>query len=163
MKSATAAASQEGPGPTPESGLAPGGGQLPPLPPQAAAYDGVPAQIAAGRQYFVWYNCNGCHFNGGGGTGPALMDDKWIYGGRIDQIYHSIADGRPNGMPTWRDKIPAGQIWQIAAYVRSLSQPGQRQQNGYPKTPLEAATLGDPHLTPRTVQGTYEDLPKPAG
>jgi cytochrome c oxidase cbb3-type subunit 3 len=51
------------------------------------------------------------------------MDDKWIYGGRIDQIFASIYQGRPNGMPVWGGKIPQGQIWQIAAYVRSLSQP----------------------------------------
>jgi cytochrome c oxidase cbb3-type subunit 3 len=145
------------------SGLLPGDKALPPEPPQAAAYDGVPAQIAAGKQYFTWYNCNGCHFNGGGGIGPPLMDQKWIYGGRIDQIYRSIADGRPNGMPTWRGKIPDGQIWQLAAYVRSLSQPANLQENAYPKTPLEAATLGEPHLTPRTVQGTPEAAPQPAG
>ena len=38
--------------------------------------------------------------------GPALMDDAWIYGGRLDQIYNSIYQGRPNGMPAWGGKIP---------------------------------------------------------
>ncbi len=49
------------------------------------------------------------------------MDEKWIYGGRIEQIFASIMEGRPNGMPSFRGKIPATQAWQLAAYVRSLS------------------------------------------
>jgi cytochrome c oxidase cbb3-type subunit 3 len=53
--------------------------------------------------------------------GPALMDGKWRYGGRIDQIAASIANGRPNGMPSWRGKLTNQQIWQLAAYVRTLS------------------------------------------
>ena len=31
-----------------------------------------------------------------------------------------FVDGRPNGMPTFRNKIPDDQIWEISAYVRSL-------------------------------------------
>ena len=50
-------------------------------------------------------NCTGCHFNGGGGMGPALMSGHWRYSGRIDQIYASIAQGRPNGMPSWQDSL----------------------------------------------------------
>ena len=49
------------------------------------------------------------------------MDDNWIYGGSIENIVHTIREGRPNGMPAFRGKIPDDQIWQIAAYVRSMS------------------------------------------
>jgi cytochrome c oxidase cbb3-type subunit 3 len=49
------------------------------------------------------------------------MDDEWRYGGRIDQVAASIADGRPNGMPAWGTKLTPDQIWDLAAYVRSLS------------------------------------------
>lgn len=55
------------------------------------------------------------------------MDDEWRYGGRIDQIAATIAEGRPNGMPAWRDKLTDEQIWQLAAYVRSLS--GQQRKD----------------------------------
>ena len=58
--------------------------------------------------------------NGGGGSGPALMDDRWIYGGNIENIVQTIREGRPNGMPSFRGKIPDDQIWEIAAYVRSM-------------------------------------------
>ena len=89
--------------------------------PRAQEYQGNAFHISNGERYFKWFNCNGCHFNGGGGIGPALMDEKWRYGGKIEQIYASIAQGRPNGMPSFKDRIPETQIWEIAAYVRSLS------------------------------------------
>jgi cytochrome c oxidase cbb3-type subunit 3 len=66
-------------------------------------------------------NCTGCHFNGGGGMGPALMSGHWRYGGRIEQIYESIAQGRPNGMPSWQFVLQPQQMWDLAAYVKSLA------------------------------------------
>jgi cytochrome c oxidase cbb3-type subunit III len=77
--------------------------------------------ISEGKRWFAWFNCTGCHGHGGGGSGPALMDEKWIYGGSIEHIAATIREGRPNGMPTFGGKIPEQQIWQIAAYVRSMS------------------------------------------
>jgi len=76
--------------------------------------------VSQGKKLYTWYNCGGCHANGGGGSGPALMDDVWIYGSAIENIAASIREGRPNGMPTFRGKIPEDQIWQIAAYARAL-------------------------------------------
>jgi cytochrome c oxidase cbb3-type subunit 3 len=49
------------------------------------------------------------------------MDDVWIYGSAPENIYATIVEGRPNGMPSFRGKIPDSQIWQIVAYVRSMS------------------------------------------
>jgi cytochrome c oxidase cbb3-type subunit 3 len=49
------------------------------------------------------------------------MDEKWIYGSRPEQIFSTIVEGRPNGMPSFRGKIPDFQVWQLAAYVRSLA------------------------------------------
>src|SRR5690242_18617526 len=43
-------------------------------------YQETPAAIAEGKKLFSRYNCTGCHGNGGGGSGPALMDDRWFYG-----------------------------------------------------------------------------------
>jgi len=80
------------------------------------AYD-----VNQGKQLFVQYNCSGCHFNGGGGIGPALMDAQWIYGSNPENIYDTITEGRPNGMPSFRAKIPDSQVWQLVAYVRSMS------------------------------------------
>ncbi|HML27955.1 MAG TPA: c-type cytochrome [Hyphomicrobium sp.] len=89
-----------------------------------------PEQIAAGKQLFTAMNCVGCHFNGGGGMGPPLMDNVWIYGDSIENIAASIREGRPNGMPSFRGFVPDEQIWQLAAYVRSLSNPPHNQTAG---------------------------------
>ena len=101
--------------------IIPGGGPPPPLDPRAALYDNNAPAISEGQQLFSQMNCVGCHSHGGGGMGPPLMDDEWRYGGRIDQIATTVAEGRPNGMPSWRGKLTDDQIWKLAAYVRSLS------------------------------------------
>jgi cytochrome c oxidase cbb3-type subunit 3 len=49
------------------------------------------------------------------------MDDKWIYGSEPEHIHATIVQGRPNGMPAFGGKIADAQIWQIVAYVRSMS------------------------------------------
>ena len=77
--------------------------------------------VAEGKRLYRWYNCNGCHANGGGGSGPALMDDAWIYGSAPSNVVATILQGRPNGMPAFGGKIPDPQVMQIAAYVRSMS------------------------------------------
>ncbi|HUQ12624.1 MAG TPA: c-type cytochrome [Steroidobacteraceae bacterium] len=77
-------------------------------------------QISQGLTLYGAFNCYGCHAWGGGDIGPPLMDEQWIYGGEIDQIYQSIAQGRANGMPAFAGKISPDQIWQISAFVRSM-------------------------------------------
>jgi cytochrome c oxidase cbb3-type subunit 3 len=77
--------------------------------------------VSEGKRLYTSYNCSGCHFNGGGGIGPALMDEKWIYGSEPANVYATIVEGRPNGMPSFRHKISDYQVWEITAYVRSLS------------------------------------------
>jgi cytochrome c oxidase cbb3-type subunit 3 len=84
-------------------------------------YEGNATGISEGKRLFTWYNCIGCHANGGGGMGPPLMDDEWIYGSDPEQIFATIMEGRPDGMPSFRGKIPEYQVWQLAAYVQSLS------------------------------------------
>jgi len=86
------------------------------MPSEEHAYD-----TNEGKRLFMQYNCAGCHANGGGGMGPPLMDDQWIYGSNSENIYSTIVEGRPNGMPSFRQKIPDNQVQQIAAYVRSMS------------------------------------------
>ena len=78
-------------------------------------------EIAQGKRLFRWYNCNGCHSAGGGGMGPPLMDARWIYGHQPEAIFSTIMEGRPNGMPAFRGRIPESQVWQLVSYVRSMS------------------------------------------
>jgi|KBSSwiStaDraftv2_1062776.scaffolds.fasta_scaffold154124_2 cytochrome c oxidase cbb3-type subunit 3 len=86
--------------------------------------------LSEGKRLFSAYNCQGCHSMGGGGMGPALMDGNWLYGGKPEEVFSTIVAGRPNGMPSFRGRIPDFQIWQLAAYVRSLS--GQVSKDAAP-------------------------------
>jgi cytochrome c oxidase cbb3-type subunit 3 len=107
-----------------DSALAPGvDHSLVSVDPRAAAYYNNPDAVNTGKRLFQQYNCSGCHSNGGGGMGPDLMDDVWTYGSRLEQIHQTLVDGRPNGMPSWGNKVPDQQLWQLAAYVRSMSLP----------------------------------------
>src|SRR3954470_20145218 len=102
------------------SDLHPGGGAAQTPVPQNS-FDENAYAVSQGQQLFSAFNCVGCHAHGGGGMGPALMDNKWIYGSTPQQIFASIVEGRPNGMPAWRGRLTDDQIWKLAAYVRTLS------------------------------------------
>lgn len=106
------------------SGLHPGeptDGYIQPSSPVNNPYSESAYAVAEGEKLYNAYNCVGCHSHGGGGMGPPLMDAEWIYGSEPQNIYATILEGRPNGMPSFRSKIPDQQIWEIVAYVRSLS------------------------------------------
>jgi cytochrome c oxidase cbb3-type subunit III len=78
--------------------------------------------LGEGKRLYSAYNCAPCHgVNGGGAIGPPLIDNTWIYGSEPDQIYATISQGRPDGMPSFGGHIPTQQIWQLVAYVRSMS------------------------------------------
>lgn len=77
--------------------------------------------VTEGKRLYHWYNCSGCHFEGGGGIGPPLMDDDWIYGSEPQNIYNTIMEGRPEGMPAYRGRISQEHAWQIVAYVQTLN------------------------------------------
>jgi cytochrome c oxidase cbb3-type subunit 3 len=77
--------------------------------------------VSLGKTLYHQFNCSGCHSQGGGGMGPALMDDEWLYGSAPEKIFETIVQGRPNGMPAFGNKIVSDQVWQIVAYVRSMS------------------------------------------
>jgi cytochrome c oxidase cbb3-type subunit 3 len=102
------------------SGLNPGANSIP-VPPTSNMYQESAYAVSEGQKLFEEYNCVGCHAHGGGGIGPPLMDSDWIYGSEPGNVFATIMQGRPNGMPSFRNRIPQYQTWEIVAYVRSLS------------------------------------------
>lgn len=84
-------------------------------------YRGNAWSLTEGQRLYSAYNCVGCHAHGGGGMGPPLMDDLWIYGSDPENVFDTIVEGRPNGMPSFRGKVADYQVWQLVAYVRTLS------------------------------------------
>lgn len=132
----------------------PAQGSPPPLDARAKLFDNNAPAISQGQFLYTQMNCVGCHSHGGGGMGPPLMDDEWRYGGRIDQIAASIAEGRPNGMPAWRGKLTNDQIWQLAAYVRSLS--GQPSKDAVSSRSESMSAATPQSLTPREPAHTSD-------
>ena len=85
---------------------------------------GDPNAATRGMQDFLHFNCVGCHApNGGGGMGPSLSDRRFIYGAAPPNIFLSIYQGRPNGMPTWGEMLPESTIWELVSYVQSIGHP----------------------------------------
>jgi cytochrome c oxidase cbb3-type subunit 3 len=133
-------------------------GSSPPIVSGKSLYDYNAYGISQGKQLYEWFNCVGCHAQGGGAIGPPLMDDKWIYGGAAENIYATIVEGRPNGMPSFRGRIPPQQVWQIVAYVRSMS--GQVSKDAAPsrsdhlfmKKSESSTAVGQPPPVPSAPQ-----------
>lgn len=114
----------------PGGGAAAQGGVKPGIQPVAIygvlenPYAGDASAIATGRQLFLRYNCYGCHGGrAGGGMGPNLRDSIWSYGSSDTQLFSTITEGRPAGMPAWGGRLPEDQIWQLISYIRSLGTP----------------------------------------
>jgi cytochrome c oxidase cbb3-type subunit 3 len=117
--------------------------------PRAAKYYDNQNAVIIGKALFYSMNCSGCHTNGGGGMGPSLMGGQWRYGGRLEQIRQTIADGRPNGMPSWGARLSDADLWRLAAYVRSMSLPAT----------LAAQDSGNPSQSPAPVPRAADEDP----
>ena len=115
-------------------------------------YGDIAYSVSEGKRFFNWMNCSGCHANGGGGMGPALMDDEWIYGSEPQQIFASIAEGRPNGMPSFKYRLSNQQIWQLVAFVRSLSalNPKGARSGRDDHMQVKPAEMQTPNAKPKT-------------
>jgi len=118
------------PGTTQPAGAPPTTQPATPSPPINNSYEENAYALTEGQRLYNAYNCSGCHAHGGGGIGPPLMDDLWVYGYQPEQIYSTIVQGRPNGMPSFMGRIPDYQLWQLVAFVRSMS--GQAKQDASP-------------------------------
>jgi cytochrome c oxidase cbb3-type subunit 3 len=69
-------------------------------------------------------NCAACHGTNGVGAAdkqgfiaPILRDDDWLYGGKIDDVYASIAGGRGGVMVAHKDVLSAAEIDTLANAV----------------------------------------------
>ncbi len=124
-------------------------GPATPSPPAMDPYSGNAYAVNEGKRLYSWYNCEGCHAKGGGAIGPPLIDANWIYGAEPANIFATIVQGRPNGMPSFRDRIPEYQVWQLVAYVRSMS--GQLRK--------DVAPSRDDHIQAKKPEQSQEEQP----
>jgi cytochrome c oxidase cbb3-type subunit III len=92
-----------------------------PEPIVTGAYQENAWAIGEGQRLYEWMNCAGCHApGGGGGIGPALTDDDWVYGSDPENVFDTIVEGRPHGMPSFRGRLGNDDVWKLVAYVRTL-------------------------------------------
>lgn len=80
-----------------------------------------PEWVAAGRKRFL-SACAYCH--GQQGEAGKVKSFKERLGWDAQLIHDVIAQGRVragNIMPAWKDSIPDAEIWQLVAYIKSLS------------------------------------------
>jgi cytochrome c oxidase cbb3-type subunit 3 len=115
--------------------------------------EGDAQAVEEGHALFIKMNCAGCHGYGAkGGMGPNLTDPYWRYGGVPAQIFNSIYQGRPQGMPAWNPALPMQDIWKLVAYIQSLG-------GAYPPHQYQAWLQGDRHgdIVPPDVATAAKD------
>ncbi len=91
------------------------------------------ADLDAGARLYQT-NCMACHAADlGGGIGPNLVDDHWILGGGVKNIFSTISEGgrAGKGMVAWKSILKPREIQQISSYIVSLE--GTQPTN--PKAP----------------------------
>ncbi len=84
-----------------------------------------PADIAAGKQTFRSH-CAACHgYDGTGGRGPNLAAGIFYHGSTDEDLFNNISNGI-DGTEMPGIFYSADRVWQIVAYVRSLSASSQQ-------------------------------------
>lgn len=106
----------------PVTGIYPGGNAAGLNPNMQNPLVNDPDAVARGAKDFDAFNCSGCHMaRGGGGMGPALSDNAWVYRSSPANIYLTIVQGRSAGMPAFGAMLPDRTVWELVAYIQSLS------------------------------------------
>lgn len=148
----------------PVSGIYPGGSDTGLNPNMQNPLANDPDAVQRGTKDFDAFNCSGCHAaNGGGAMGPSLSDDIWIYRSSPANIYLSIVQGRPAGMPAFGAMLPDRTVWELVAYIKSISQkPGPNfgtTTSVNPQSPsVEQVPAG--HMQTATPWQFTEPMPK---
>lgn len=106
----------------PVSGIYPGGAPTGLNPNMPNPLAGDPDAVERGMKDFDVFNCSGCHAaNAGGGMGPSLSNDLWIYRSSPANIYLTIVQGRSAGMPAFGAMLPDRTVWELVAYIQSIA------------------------------------------
>lgn len=107
----------------PVSGIYPGGRPVGLNPDMRNPLANDPDAAQRGMKDFDAFNCSGCHAaNAGGGMGPSLSNDIWIYRSSPANIYLTIVQGRSAGMPAFGAMLPDRTVWELVAYIQSIAE-----------------------------------------
>ncbi len=53
-------------------------------------------------------------------VGPSLVDPYWKYGHADAELFQTVMEGRPLGMPPWGPQLGSEKVWKVLAYVETL-------------------------------------------
>ncbi len=82
-----------------------------------------PRAVAAGAATFK-ATCMSCHGEAlGGGIGPSLVDQTWLYGSRPTELYATVMNGTAKGMPPWGPTLGAKKVTEVVSFVLSKHDP----------------------------------------
>jgi cytochrome c oxidase cbb3-type subunit III len=117
----------------------------------ALTYEHDEEIIQKGRKVYVT-NCASCHMpEGQGSIGPNLVDEYWLHGGSIKDIYAVIRDGvQEKGMIPWGPVLSAEQIRDVTFYIMSIR--GTNPPN--PKAPQGELYKEEITVKPDSVQAS---------
>ncbi|MCK4990655.1 MAG: c-type cytochrome, partial [Bacteroidales bacterium] len=128
-----------------------------------------PVVLASGETIYK-AQCVVCHAaDGGGGIGPNFIDEYWLHGGSINNIFWIIKYGVPEkGMISWRSQLLPAAMRDVACYIYSLkgtipANPKELQGELYneetPVTnPERSASELDMIPTIKSVRDTMDDV-----
>lgn len=87
-------------------------------------------KVELGKSLFVQY-CSSCHADGTLANPelgiPDLSDDKWLHGGSIEEIQHTINYGLNNLMPAFDNQLTENEILALGAYIRHAGEAEQQR------------------------------------
>ncbi len=85
------------------------------------ADEGLSTYTVASAKVLFGDNCAACHGAGGqGGPGyPVIADDDWLYGGSVEAIQQTIANGRQGVMPAHGKQLSEAEIDKLANAIIS--------------------------------------------
>lgn len=100
----------------------------------------IDATLAPAGKAIYAANCAVCHGNAGeGGIGPNLVDEYWLHGGDIKDIFAVVKYGVPEkGMVPWEQTLTPGQIAEVSNYIVTMigtNPPNAKEPQGTQVTP----------------------------
>jgi cytochrome c oxidase cbb3-type subunit 3 len=125
--------------------------------PTANPYHGNAAAIAKGAETWATI-CVACHLPEGTGlVGPSLVDPYWKYGSGDAELFATVSEGRPLGMPPWGAQLGTEKIWQVLAYLETLPRSDDHGLGSPEYEAVQAAAQAAPASEPEIEPEAADD------
>lgn len=92
--------------------------------PETATFLSSAADLKAGRDLYLKNKCQTCHGENleGNVVGPNLVDEYWLHGGSLGDVFKTISNGvKGTAMQAWNKSMNDMEILQLASYIQSIN------------------------------------------